>query len=78
MARLTIRNLDDDLIRKLRDRAAGNGRSMSEEVRQILVRALPAPPLSLAESIRARVDRFGGFDLDIQPREPLPEPPNFD
>ena len=36
MASITIRNLDDDVKSRLRVRAAGNDRSMEEEVRLIL------------------------------------------
>ncbi len=36
MASMTIRNLDDGVKTELRKRAAGNGRSMEEEVRLIL------------------------------------------
>ena len=43
MPALLIRGLDDTLKRQLRLRAAENGRSMEEEVRQILRRALDAP-----------------------------------
>ena len=43
MAALLIRGLDDELKRQLRLRAAGNGRSMEEEVRQILRQALGTP-----------------------------------
>ena len=43
MAALLIRGLDDKLKRQLRLRAAENGRSMEEEVRQILRHALGVP-----------------------------------
>lgn len=43
MPSLLIRGLDDDLKRRLRVRAAENGRSMEEEVRQILRHTLGAP-----------------------------------
>ena len=43
MPALLIRGLDDTLQRQLRLRAAGNGRSMEEEVRQILRHALGVP-----------------------------------
>ena len=43
MNQLTIRGVDDELKRKLRVRAAENGRSMEEEVRQILRHALSLP-----------------------------------
>ena len=36
MASITIRQLEDDLKRRLRLRAARNGRSMEDEVRTIL------------------------------------------
>src|SRR5256885_7219652 len=39
MGSLTIRNLRDDLKRRLQVRAARHGRSMEEEIRQILARA---------------------------------------
>ena len=42
MPALLIRGLDDTLKRQLRLRAAENGRSMEEEVRQILRHALGA------------------------------------
>ncbi len=43
MPALLVRGLDDDLKRQLRLRAAENGRSMEEEVRQILRQALSVP-----------------------------------
>ena len=43
MSQLTIRGIGDDLKQQLRVRAAENGRSMEEEVRQILRHALGLP-----------------------------------
>ena len=40
MASITVRNLDDGLKRRLRIRAAENGRSMEQEAREILKHAL--------------------------------------
>ena len=40
MASITVRNLDDGLKRRLRVRAAENGRSMEQEAREILKHAL--------------------------------------
>jgi len=40
MATLTVRNLDDGLVRRLRIRAAENGRSAEAEHREILRAAL--------------------------------------
>jgi len=80
MASITIRNIDDTLKRRLRIRAAENGRSMEEEAREILrlVVGEPVPPANIAAAIRARVAAFGGSDLDLPPREPMREPPVLD
>ena len=40
MANITIRNLEDDVKTRLRQRAARHGRSMEEEARLILAEAL--------------------------------------
>ena len=81
MASITVRNLDEGLKRRLRIRAAENGRSMEQEARDILRAALdqesPAGK-NLATAIRARFEPLGGVELDLPPREPMPEPPQFD
>ena len=56
MASIMVRNLDEDLKRRLRIRAAENGRSMEQEVREILrveltSEAMPVRNLGLAASI---------------------------
>ena len=80
MANITIRNLDDAVKTRLRVRAAGNGRSMEEEVRLILRKAVQRQPSSnnLATAIRARFAPMGGVELELPPREPEREPPRFD
>jgi antitoxin FitA len=79
MASITIRNLDGDLKQRLRVRAAQRGRSMEEEVREILRHAVgeTAPPNNLAAAIRARVATFGGVDLQLPAREPIRDPPRL-
>lgn len=79
MANITIRNLDDSVKHGLRLRAARHGRSMEDEVRHILRDAVDphARPVDLVARIRARVEKFGGVELDLPPREPLREPPAF-
>jgi len=80
MASITIRNLDDGLKHRLRVRAAEHGRSMEEEVREILRQTVgqPATPENLGEAIRRRFAAVGGVDLDLPAREPMPEPPRFE
>ena len=79
MGSLTIRNLDDDVKHRLRVRAAEHGRSMEEEVRTILSRAVAENPTSknLVETIKARTAPLGGVDLEIPPRGPMRPPPDF-
>jgi plasmid stability protein len=43
MAQLIVRNLDDELVSRLKVRAAAHGRSAEEEHRQILRQALGPP-----------------------------------
>jgi plasmid stability protein len=80
MASITIRNLDEEVKRRLRMRAAEHGRSIEEEARQILRAALgdTAPPVNLAAAIRSRVVAAGGVDLDLPARDPMRSPPVFD
>lgn len=80
MASITIRNLQDDVKRRLRIRAAEHGRSMEEEAREILreVVSEAKPTHNLAAAIRARVTPLGGVMLDLPPREPMRDPPAFD
>jgi plasmid stability protein len=84
MSSITIRNLDDRVKRKLRVRAARNGRSMEEEARQILRAAVtekpsPTEPENIYDVIRRRFEHIGGVDLPIPPRSKrMREPPRFE
>ena len=80
MASITIRNLDDTLKQRLRMLAAEHGRSMEEEVRDILRRSVGRSPsrANLGEAIHQRFAALGGAEVDLPPREPMAEPPRFD
>jgi len=57
MATLTIRNLDDKVVEKLKERARDNERSLEAEVRALLAQAAERPSrkkfIELAEKIAA-------------------------
>ena len=87
MASITIRDIDDDLKQRLRQRAAVHGRSLEAEARGILEDALGAKPpapvsgnlsANLADAIRAIVEPLGGIELEPFPRQPVREPPAFE
>lgn len=64
-------------MRRLRVRAAEHGHSMEEEARAILCKVLNEyeTPDNLSRAIRARFAPLGGVELEIPPRDPMPEPP---
>lgn len=80
MASITVRNLDEGVKKRLRVRAADNGRSMEEEVRVILREAVEPETgeENLAEAIHALFAPLGGVELELPPRGPMREPPKFD
>lgn len=80
MASITIRNLDDDVKRRLRVRAAEHGRSMEEEARDILRQVVgqPSAPRNLGLAIHARFAAVGGLDLPHAQRSPMRPTPDFE
>ncbi len=77
MASITIRKLPETTKRELRIRAAQHGHSMEQEAREILQRVLnraDEAPKDIAKAIRERFAPFGGGELDIPARGPIPEP----
>lgn len=55
MAQILIRNLDDDTVAKLKQRAERNGRSLEAEVRLLLTSAVQFDTSVLRE-VRAKFD----------------------
>lgn len=84
MAAITVRNLSEDVKQRLQARAAANGRSMEEEVRELLrIAAYAEQRGSLLASIRARIVEHGGLNDDevasiSARRRAEREPPKFD
>jgi len=84
MASITIRNLDERTKKNLKIRAAQHGRSMEEEVRQIIKSALQQDRATtqrketLAEAARSIFGPLGGVELELPPRGYGRDPPTFD
>jgi antitoxin FitA len=73
LANLSVRKIDDEILARLRVRAAQHGISMEEEARQILRRAVAAPNRLGDLALRFFGSEYG-VDLDLpkhQPHEPL-------
>jgi plasmid stability protein len=80
VANLLVRKLNDRVKARLRLRAAQHGRSMEEEARVILTSAVAEKsekPRNLAEAVHRRFARLGGIELELLPRTPVREPPDF-
>lgn len=69
MAQLIVRNLEEDLVRRLKIRAAEKGRSAEAEHREILRHALapPVPSKSLKEVLLSMPDVGEDADFERKP-----------
>jgi antitoxin FitA len=76
MAALTVRNLEDDLVRALKRRAVEEGVSAEELHRRILRRALTGPRRTGAELVAA-LRRLGELGLELEP-DRRSEPPRVE
>lgn len=75
MAAITVRDLDDNVVARLRVRAARHGRSMEAEVRAILadvVDDVANKRPNLAQAIREYFSAISGVELEIPPRSEMP------
>ncbi len=65
VAQIIVRNLEEDVRDRLREIAAAHGRSMEEEVREILRAAVLKADAPATKGLGSRwVERFGGCALD--------------
>ncbi len=83
MASITIRNLEDEVKRRLRIQAATKGHSMEEEARRILRVALGmqvyVPDADTSPDVNFPViEPSGDADIDRLIPEPVRDPPIFD
>ncbi len=80
MAQFVVRNLEEEVKARLQQRAARHGRSMEEEVRDILRDALKdeAPSAGLGTEIASLFSEIG-FDDNVQElRGQVIIPPDFE
>lgn len=83
MASVLIRNVDETLHARLKERAAAHHRSLEEEARELLRAAVARREAPARENLATLARRlFGteyGADLDIPPRGSAPKsiPPDF-
>lgn len=71
MAQLVVRNLDDEVKERLKERANKNGRSLEAEVRYILSASVALTPQGFWRSIADRARGAGFTDEDIQRMDDL-------
>lgn len=80
MTTMTIRNLDEAFMVRLRLRAAEHGKSMEEEALDTLRNALSTEAraqVDLGRAIDTGFAALGGIDLALAPRDPIREPTGF-
>jgi plasmid stability protein len=83
---ITVRGLEPGTKRRLRALAAEHGHSMEEEARRILRDAIAGRSTGmkaasgeedLGTAIHRRFAKYGGLELNLPPRGPDREPPDF-
>ena len=78
MAAITIRNLNEETKRRLRQLAAQHGHSMEEEARRILNRAInQVEGQGLGTLIARQFAEIGGIELDLPTRSRVRPAPLF-
>lgn len=77
MGDISVRRLEDDVLRELKAQAARHGVSMEEEVRQILREALIKQE-GLGDAALRMFGPENGFDLELPEREIYDPKPIFE
>lgn len=80
MTHLTIHNLDENIKAYLQEQAEKHGRSLEEEVKEILQLTLTnqESPLNIVTMLERRFAHCGDFELPEIPREPIRQTPTFE
>ncbi|BAT53729.1 hypothetical protein NOS3756_26910 [Nostoc sp. NIES-3756] len=81
MTNITIFNIDENLKKLLQERATKNGRSLEDEVKEILRLAVvkdEKTPVNIVDMIDKRFAHLGNFELEEISREPMRPTPTFE
>ncbi len=81
MTNITIFNIDDSIKELLQERAAKNGRSLEEEVKEILRLAVfenQKSPVNIVDMLEKRFAHLGDFELEEITRKSMNPTPNFE
>jgi plasmid stability protein len=80
MSDLLIRNIDPKLKRRLEARARRSGRSLSEEAKTLINKALAEtmPERGLGTELVKLFRAAGGIELEEHPAQPPRRPPDFE
>lgn len=79
MGNISIRKLNDDVLKALRTRASVSGVSMEEEVRRILSKAVEADRIKLGTLAKTLIsDNWDAPELEIPEDEAAPDPVLFE
>ncbi len=81
MTNITIFNIDDSIKELLQERAAKNGRSLEEEVKEILRLAVfenQRSPVNIVDMLEKRFAHLGDFELEEITRKSMNPTPNFE
>jgi len=77
MGSISVRKLDDDILKRLKIQAAYHGVSMEEEVRNILTEGVSPSDRVGDAAVRIFEPLYGDYRLDIPQRE-VSDPINFE
>lgn len=76
MAAVVVRNLAEETLRAIKQRAARSGRSTEAEIREILADAVRSP-VAVGSELARIGRRLGGFDLESAPTRSPVRPARF-
>ena len=77
MATITVRDVDDDVVRRLKKLADGNGRSLESELRHIFEQAIANDAEAMAEKRKAFLEHIARRKQQQGPAGDIPQTPSW-